>query len=164
MSAPEFRTLPVDFSLSRHAEAFIALLDHYAADPMGGGTGLSEFAKRNLVPRLAARDDFFAFIVWSGEEPVGLINLIEGFSTFAARPLLNVHDVIVHAGWRGRGVVDALFVAAEALAVARDCCKLTLEVLEGNPRAAAAYARSGFKPYELDPQFGRAVFMEKKLA
>ncbi|MBE9608360.1 GNAT family N-acetyltransferase [Chitinilyticum piscinae] len=156
-------TRAVNFGQPADAAAFIALLDHYASDPMGGGSGLSAFATANLVPRLAARSDFFAFIVWAGDQPVGLINLIEGFSTFAARPLLNVHDVVVHADWRGRGVVDALFAAAEALAVQRDCCKLTLEVLEGNPRAAAAYARCGFKPYELDPEFGRAVFMEKKL-
>ncbi|WP_028454099.1 GNAT family N-acetyltransferase [Chitinilyticum litopenaei] len=164
MTAPALVCRPVDFRQPADAAAFVALLDHYASDAMGGGAGLSDFAKANLVPRLAVRDDFFAFIVWAGDGPVGLINLIEGFSTFAARPLLNVHDVVVHADWRGRGVVDALFAAAEALAAQRDCCKLTLEVLEGNPRAAAAYARCGFKPYELDPQFGRAVFMEKKLA
>ncbi len=45
----------------------------------------------------------------------------------------------------------------------RDCCKLTLEVLEGNHIAQAAYTKFGFSGYELDPEMGRALFWEKKL-
>ena len=40
---------------------------------------------------------------------------------------------------------------------------LTLEVLEGNKVAQAAYRASGFAGYELDPEVGRAMFWQKKL-
>jgi len=50
-------------------------------------------------------------------------------------------------------------------AVARDegCCKLTLEVLEGNESARIAYARCGFTAYALDPAAGHAQFWQKEL-
>lgn len=47
--------------------------------------------------------------------------------------------------------------------MAGDCCKLTLEVLEGNKLAQQVYRRFGFQGYELDPKMGRALFYEKKL-
>lgn len=158
---------PADLAAPTHSHAFLALLDHYAADPMGGGTGLSAYAKTHLVERLRARPDYVGFIAWdgpaSGARAVGLINCFEGFSTFAARPLLNVHDIVVHAGHRGSGIGQALLAAAEEAARRRGCCKLTLEVLSNNHRALASYARFGFRPYELDPAAGQARFLEKKL-
>ena len=152
-----------DFRRPEHRTAFLRLLEHYARDPMGGGTGLSAEARTHLVERLAARPDFVSFLAEEDAEAVGLINCFEGFSTFAARPLLNVHDLVVHADWRGRGLGRALLAAAERAARERGCCKLTLEVLSGNAAARAAYRACGFAAYELDPRAGQALFLEKKL-
>ena len=63
----------------------------------------------------------------------------------------------------GTLVGQALLAAAEAHAREHHHCKLTLEVLEGNAGAAATYRAFGFRPYELDPAMGRALFFEKKL-
>lgn len=52
----------------------------------------------------------------------------------------------------------------EALAVELGCCKMTLEVLEGNHPARALYQSLGFDSYTLDPQMGNAVFWQKALA
>jgi hypothetical protein len=41
---------------------------------------------------------------------------------------------------------------------------MTLEVLEGNIIAQAAYTSCGFASYKLDPRMGKAMFWEKKLA
>jgi hypothetical protein len=41
---------------------------------------------------------------------------------------------------------------------------MTLEVLEGNVAAQAAYQSCGFAGYELDPCMGKALFWKKKLA
>ena len=158
---PSLRIVRAELSDAAHAAAFVALLDHYARDPMGGGQGLSQTVRAELVPRLRARLDFVAFLAFDEERPVGLVNCFEGFSTFAARPLLNVHDIVVLGEYRGRGVGQALLGAAEAEARARDCCKLTLEVLSNNRAALAAYARAGFRPYELDPPAGQALFLQK---
>mgnify|MGYP000614993650 CR=1 FL=1 len=101
---------------------------------------------------------------WRGERrPVGLINCVEGFSTFAGRPLLNVHDIVVHEDFRRQGIARALLAHVEAMARQRGCCKLTLEVLEGNHGARRAYLDFGFEGYQLDPAMGQALFFEKKL-
>mgnify|MGYP002129986268 CR=1 FL=1 len=63
----------------------------------------------------------------------------------------------------GAGVGQALLAAAEQLARARGCCKLTLEVLGGNVGALRLYQRFGFANYELDPAMGQAQFMQKWL-
>ena len=88
---------------------------------------------------------------------------IEGFSTFVCKPLLNIHDVYVSPDFRGQGIAGQLFADAESIAKSRGCCKLTLEVLQGNTRAQAVYTRLGFSGYELTPEMGHALFWEKKL-
>jgi len=88
---------------------------------------------------------------------------VEGFSTFACKPLLNVHDIAVLSGHRRQGVAAALLAAIEALARELGCCKLTLEVLSNNLPAQAAYRKVGFHSYRLDPKAGQAMFWQKKL-
>lgn len=146
-----------------HAAALVDLLDHYARDPAGGGEPLSDFARGNLVASLAARPFVFSVLAFEGNTPVGLINAIEGFSTFACKPLVNVHDVVVAAGHRGRGIAAQMFAEVEGIARERGACKLTLEVLNGNAVARALYQRLGFSAYQLDPAMGNAQFLHKWL-
>ena len=146
-----------------HASALLDLLDHYAQDPMGGGDGLSDFAKLNLVSSIREVPGYHGAIAWLDGEAVGQINCFAGFSTFAARPLLNIHDIVVHASVRGRGIGQALLAWAEQRAGELGCCKLTLEVLSNNARAMASYERAGFAPYVLDPAAGQALFLQKYL-
>ncbi len=162
-AAPVVSIDAIDLARPEHVTALVELLDDYARDPMGGGEALGTEARAHLAERLAQRNDYFGFIARVGEEPVGLINCIEGFSTFAARPLLNVHDLAVTSAWRGKGIGRALLEAAEALARQRACCKLTLEVLSNNTAALSAYQRAGFQAYQLDPAAGQAMFMHKWL-
>ncbi|MDP3420205.1 MAG: GNAT family N-acetyltransferase [Thiobacillus sp.] len=146
-----------------HATALVALLDHYARDPAGGGQPLSDFARAHLAEALAARPFVFSVLAWDDGAPVGLINAIEGFSTFACAPLVNVHDVVVIDSHRGRGIAARLFTEVEAIARERGACKLTLEVLAGNAAARALYEKLGFDDYRLDPALGEARFMQKWL-
>jgi ribosomal protein S18 acetylase RimI-like enzyme len=146
-----------------HAAALVDLLDHYARDPAGGGAPLSDFARGNLVASLAARPFVFSVLAFDGATPVGLVNAIEGFSTFACKPLVNVHDVVVASSHRGRGIAARLFAEVEAIARERSACKLTLEVLSGNHAARALYEKLGFDDYQLDPAMGQAQFMQKWL-
>lgn len=151
----------VDLKNGPIAKTWLELLDHYANDPMGGGTGLSDYAKTQLVDQLADLPTFHGALAYAGDEAVGLINCFAGFSTFAAKPLLNVHDIVVRADCRGLGVGQALLAWAEQRAAELDCCKLTLEVLSNNHGAMACYERAGFAPYVLDPQAGHALFLQK---
>lgn len=158
-----FEIVSTDLALPRHAATFIDLLDHYARDPMGGGTGLSDYAKSHLITALQLQPTFHGALAFIGEEAVGLINCFTGFSTFAAQPLLNIHDIAVRGPWRGQGIGQALLRWAEGRACELGCCKLTLEVLSNNERALAAYERAGFAPYVLDPAAGAALFLQKFL-
>ena len=131
--------------------------------PAGGGTPLSDFARANLVPALAARPQAFSVLALDGADPVGLVNCLEGFSTFACRPLVNVHDVVVRASHRGRRVGEQMLEQVAQIARARGACKLTLEVLSGNRPAWRLYERVGFAGYALDPSLGEARFLQKWL-
>ena len=147
----------------QYATAIFEVLNSYAEDPMGGGESLGAFTRDNLLGELKARHWVVTFLAVLDGEPVGLLIAMEGFSTFVARPLMNIHDVAVVPGKRGNGIGKALFAALEAESIRRGCCKLTLEVLSGNERAIRVYKSLGFQPYELDPEAGTAEFWEKKL-
>lgn len=168
--APTWRICRADYANPVHAAALVSLLDAYARDPMGGGEALSDFAKANLVPALAARPQAYSVLAFatregaSTEQPAGLVNCIEGFSTFACLPLVNVHDVAVLPAYRGQGVGEQMLVLAEAIARERGACKLTLEVLSGNLGAEKLYRRLGFDNYQLEPAMGHAQFMQKWLS
>jgi ribosomal protein S18 acetylase RimI-like enzyme len=146
-----------------HRRAVVEILDSYARDPMGGGEPLRPGTRQNLVAELRRRPWIITLLALQDDVPVGLLIAIEGFSTFAARPLLNIHDVAVLPDYRGQGIGTALFEEAERVAQKRNCCKLTLEVLEGNEQAKALYQRLGYEPYVLDPAMGAAQFWEKSL-
>ena len=153
----------VDYLNAQDAQALVFLLDAYAQDPMGGGEALMPEAVARLCEDLSRIAGAASFIAWLDNKPIGLINCFQGYSTFKAKPLLNVHDIAVLAGHRGQGVGQALLQAAEAHARSLGCCKLTLEVLSGNVPAMASYKRFGFAQYELDPAAGQAQFMQKWL-
>jgi ribosomal protein S18 acetylase RimI-like enzyme len=153
----------VDYLNAQDAQALVFLLDAYAQDPMGGGEALQPENAARLCSDMAHIAGAASFIAWLEAKPVGLINCFEGYSTFKAKPLLNVHDIAVLSGHRGQGVGQALLKAAEDYARARGCCKLTLEVLSGNAQALSSYKRFGFAQYELDPAAGQAQFMQKWL-
>lgn len=146
-----------------HAAAIMELLDIYARDPMGGSEALSDYTRQNLIPALASRQDTVVVLAFEHEKAVGMIIGFEGFSTFACKPLLNIHDVIVHPDYRGQNLAGEMMAVIEAIARERDYCKLTLEVLQGNEAAQQSYRKSGFIPYQLDPQMGHALFWHKLL-
>lgn len=152
-----------DYRNTAHAAALVDLLDAYASDPAGGGKPLEAAVRQRLPAELAARPQAFSVLAYEGSQPVGLVNCIEGFSTFAARPLVNVHDVVVLPSHRGKRVAQRMFALVEEEARRRGACKLTLEVLSGNAPALRAYEREGFAGYQLDPALGTAVFLQKKL-
>lgn len=152
-----------DYRDAAQAAALVELLDGYARDPAGGGTPLSAQVRADLPAALAARPQAFSVLAYDDGQPVGLINCVEGFSTFACRPLVNVHDVVVASSHRGQRLAQRMLERVEQEARARGACKLTLEVLSGNVSARKAYEREGFADYQLDPAFGSAMFMQKKL-
>jgi ribosomal protein S18 acetylase RimI-like enzyme len=153
-----------DYHDPEDARLVLDLLDLYARDPMGGGEPLPEATRANLLPGLQQTPGAFSLIAALDGEPAGLANCFWGYSTFAAKPLINIHDVVVDPRFRGQGVAKALFARVEELGVERGACKVTLEVLSGNERAKALYASLGYGDFALDPAKGTALFWQKRLA
>ena len=113
---------PVDYRAAQDAADVCAMLDLYARDPMGGGEALDAGVLGRLCGDLASRADAFSFLAYVDApqlQAVGLINCFEGYSTFKARPLLNVHDIVVHPDYRGWGVGQALLGGRSARGLAR---------------------------------------------
>ena len=152
-----------DYTDSVHATAIVDMMKLYSLDPMGGGEELSHFAQQNMVKALQEIPGAFSVLAFDGNNPVGLINCLPGFSTFKCKPLINIHDVIVKSDFRGQKITSKMLLLVEEVAVRRGCCKLTLEVLEGNASAKTAYTQFGFSGYELDPKMGSAMFWDKKI-
>ena len=152
-----------DYSNPVHAQAVRDVLNHYAKDPMGGGEALSAQVLEALPAELAKRAHAFSVLAFVDDVAAGLVNCFEGFSTFAGKPLVNVHDVSVVDTFRGLGLSHKMLAKVEDIARERGCCKITLEVLEGNPVAQGAYRKFGFSDGQLDPAYGHMLFWNKYL-
>ncbi len=160
--APALTIALADYRDPRDAADVVALLDAYARDPMGGGEPLPEAVKARLPGDLAATPHAFSLLARIDDKAVGLANCFMGYSTFAAAPLVNIHDLAVLPGHRGTGIGKALLAAIEAEGLKRGACKVTLEVLSGNP-ARHLYEACGYGDYQLDPATGHALFWQKRL-
>lgn len=161
--AAQIHIVKADYHSPKHAQAIIDLLKAYALDPMGGGEPLSTYTINNLVSELSQRDYAFSVLAFHEDKAVGLINCFEAFSTFACKPLVNIHDVIVLSEYRGLGISLSMLLEVERIALNKGCCKITLEVLENNLVAKQAYQSFGFSAYQLDPEAGNALFWQKSL-
>src|SRR5258706_1810284 len=93
------------------AEAFLELLDGYARDPMGGATPLDPEVRRRLVPALREQPQALVLLARASGKPIGLATCFYGFSTFAARPVLNVHDLAAGPAFRQPALGPALLFA-----------------------------------------------------
>jgi GNAT superfamily N-acetyltransferase len=156
--------IEADLARREHQDAVLAMTDAYSRDAFGDGKPLDPAARERLIPGLRAHPTTLVFLAFSGDMPIGAATCFVGFSTFAARPLVNIHDLVVVPDFRGKGVGRGLLEAVERKARELGCCKLTLEVLDKNPRALGAYESFGFAQYALQEGAGQAIFMTKSLA
>lgn len=139
------------------------LLNAYAQDPMGRGMSLKPEVLRNITEHLDALANAFSILAYVNSQPAGLVNCFEGFSTFACKPLINIHDIFVLEAYRGRGISQKMLDKVEEIAIDKGCCKITLEVLSNNEIAKASYRKFGFADYQLTPEAGTALFWQKEL-
>ena len=155
------KIIKVDYTNHEQAKDLLFLLNEYASDPMGGGEPLKQYVLDNLVKELSKLPHALSVMAYVDDKPAGLINCFEAFSTFLCKPLINIHDVMVLKEFRGNGLSQKMLKEIEEIAVAKDCCKLTLEVLSENIAAKSSYKKYGFSSYELVPKVGSAQFWQK---
>jgi GNAT superfamily N-acetyltransferase len=152
-----------DLDRTGHQDAVVELIDAYAMDPMGNGRPLSAQTRLELIPGLRRLPTTVIFLAYQEESAIGIAVCFRGFSTFAARPLINIHDLAVLPAHRGQGVGRRLLEAVERKARDLGCCKLTLEVAENNGKARRIYGAAGFAQAVYAPGTGGALFMSKPL-
>lgn len=152
-----------DLNRPDHQRAVVELIDAYAQDPMGDGKPLAAEVRETLVPALQKHPTTLIFLAYRGIEPIGIAVCFVGLSTFAARPLINIHDLAVLPGYRGQGIGRRLLEAVDRKAQELGCCKVTLEVQENNLRARRTYAAAGFCQALYQKEAGGSLFLVKKL-
>lgn len=160
---PACTVVQAELADSRDAADALTLLRAFARDPFGQGRDLDPEVRDILIERLRDQPGALVFLARLEDRPVGVAVCFLGFSTFTARPLVNIHDIFVDQAARGRGVARRLLEAVEARARALDCGKLTLEVQERNTNARRLYENFGFVEGLDDEAAGRVLFRWKAL-
>jgi len=136
--------IDVDFENTSHCKAVIDLMNHYMCDKMGGVEPHTPDGEKRLIDGLRKQGNKLCLLAKIGEEFVGLTNCFIGFGTFAAKPYINIHDVVVRDTYRGKGIGRAMLEEINKKAIEMDCGKITLEVREDNPNAQHLYKSLGF--------------------
>ena len=152
-----------DYFNQKQAQDIIYLLNYYSIAPEGGGKELTTYTKEHLIQELIKLPFAFSILCYIDENPAGLVNCFTVFSTFQCKPIINIHDLIVINKYRRKGISQMLLNEVEKVGKQKNACKITLEVLENNYAAINSYHKFGFSGYELNPKYGKAIFLEKIL-
>jgi len=152
-----------DLSLPTHQQAVVDLIDAYSRDPMGDEKPLPDDVKQRLIPGLREHPTTIIYLAYDGDQPIGIAMCFRGFSTFAAKPLINIHDLAVLPGYRGKGIGRQLLLAVADHGRKIGGCKLTLETQEHNYTAQKLYKSVGFARDVHTVEAGGAIFMAMKL-
>lgn len=144
MDKSEVEILKCNFNTPEHCQAEIDLMRHYMTDAMGGSGPLSDEQNIKLIDGLKNHPTILTFLAKYNGEYVGLTNSFINFGTFAAKPFINIHDVIVKDSCRGLGIGVKLIEANIREANELNCGKVTLEVREDNVVAQNLYKKMGF--------------------
>jgi ribosomal protein S18 acetylase RimI-like enzyme len=154
-----YRIVAAELDDPEHCAGLVHCLDDYAAGPMGRDQGLSAEVQRAIVPGLRRHPERVIRLALYERSVVGAAVCFVGFSTFSAKPRLNVHDLCVLGPHQGRGVGRALLDAVLEAARAVGCSGVTLEVRTDNERAQRLYRSLGFSGGSVP-----MLFWERKLA
>jgi len=96
------RIVEADLNVSEHREAVLAMVDAYSRDTMGSAKPLDPGVRLRMIPGLQRHPTTLIFLAFEGEQPVGVAVCFIGFSTFAAKPLINIHDcMVLRISWKG---------------------------------------------------------------
>lgn len=159
----DVKIVEADLANQEHAVAVLTLVEEFSTDPMGGGSELTGQARAALIPGLAAHPATVLFLAYNDGQAIGVAVCFIGFSTFAAKSLINIHDLFVRDHARGQGVASALIEAITQKTRAIGGCKVTLEVQSNNTRAQAVYRAAGFEQAAYEEAAGTVIFLTKPL-
>ena len=154
--------LRVDYTDPGQRSAIPYLLNAYAKGLLGFRKEIKGDVLNALVPGLERMQNAIVLLARIDKDYVGMTICFLGFSTFHAKPLINIHDFMVLKDFRGQGIGRAFLREIETIARDMDCCKITLEVQENNRPARRFYRSFGFKDSFLNIDAGSQLFMTKQ--
>lgn len=149
MTTPDLDIIECDFCNQQHLLAVCTLLNAYIADEMGGGVPLNAVQQLHVINRLDNHPTALVLLAFSDHQPVGMLIGFENVATFTAKPMINIHDLMVLPAFRRRGIGGMLMDKVIDLARQRGCSRVTLEVRQDNLPAQSLYHRLGFQ--DADP-------------
>ncbi len=141
----EIQIVVGDLHNEEHAENFLKLTAAYMSDPMGGWAHVwNDEQKANLINDMKEHPSALVLFAVSHGNYVGICTCFYAYSTFLAKPLLNIHDIYVSPEHRAKGIGKLLIQRAESVALAKNCGKITLEVRKDNLNARDLYKSQGY--------------------
>ena len=139
------------------AKSMVEILGVYYQSIMGNNAPLPLEVRDTVVAGLLSQSNHRVFLAVSNEtenmgpgQAIGMAVCFENFSTFRAKPLINVHDLAVRPEFQGRGIGQSLLEKVIAYAVENHHCAVTLEVRKDNANALKLYRKLGFTGIEKD--------------
>jgi len=137
--------IDADLTQDGHSEGLLAVLNEYVRLPLIAEQPFDTDVLASLPGLLAGNPNAHVLLAMMDDKVAGVAVCFLGFSTFAASPLLNVHDLAVRKPFQGTGIGGALLDAAAEKAKSLGCCRMTLEVDKANTGARRLYERKGFQ-------------------
>ena len=134
-----------DLNQIDQAESFLKLTADYMADPMGEAEPWTDDQRATVIREMKDHPGALVLFAKADNKYVGICTCFYAYSTFLAKPLLNVHDIYVEEAYRGNGIARKLLETVEEIAEKENCGKITLEVRKDNLNARDLYKRQGFK-------------------
>ncbi len=154
----KLRIQEADLSDPQHASAIVEIVDSYARGPGGQNSPLDDLARDNMAKGLSDHPMATVYLAFADDRAVGVAVCVWSFSTFAGKPIVNIHDLAVLPDFQNRGIGRALLDTVEREARERGCCKVTLEVQDSNSGAKNLYRNTGFGPWD-----SPTLFVSKRL-
>lgn len=140
----DIQIIQADLNNETHAEQFLRLTAAYMDDEMGGAAPWNDLQKVLVVKDLAQHQGALILLAKCDDKFVGICTCFYAYSTFLAKPLLNIHDIFVEDSCRGLGIGKRLLEKVGEIAVSNNCGKITLEVRKDNLNARDLYKSQGF--------------------
>jgi ribosomal protein S18 acetylase RimI-like enzyme len=133
-----------DLQNAEHRQAMLTQLDLYMQDPMGGHGKMDEKLASEIIEGLLLQPNYLFFLATCNGEYAGLANCFVNFSTFKAKPLINIHDFSVSPAYRKKGIGEAMMARIIGYARGKGYAKVNLEVRHDNIGAQNLYKKVGF--------------------
>lgn len=150
--------LPVNLNNEDHCKQLIQLLDAYMQDEMGNGSPMPDELAPKILEGLKNYSGYLGFFAVVNGTYAALANCNKNFSSFKAKPLINIHDFVVLPDFRGKGVGRFLLDSIANFGKENGYCRINLEVRHDNSNAQKLYQKDGYAEC-LPPMY----FWEKNL-